>query len=64
MTKLIYVGESDQRVIVATSQTVTHGEPFEVDTDLAKQLLEQDIFERAPAPKATKPAKAATQEDN
>lgn len=47
MTQVIYVGPSKGGVEIAeTGQFAAPGEPIEVSTELAKRLLEQDIWEK------------------
>lgn len=52
MKKLRYVGPSDEVQIAATGQIVQRGHQVEVEDDeLAKALLEQDVWERVTTPK-------------
>ena len=51
MTKIVFVGESSARDIVVPGGAIhaVKGEPVDVPDDIAKSLLEQDIYEPAPA---------------
>ena len=54
--KLIYKGEAPARDIVVPGGVIPceRGVPFDVPDDLGKSLLDQDIFEPAPAEKPKK----------
>jgi hypothetical protein len=45
--EVVFVGESDERDIVISggSMRARRGEPIRVPADLAKRLLEQDVWE-------------------
>lgn len=53
--RIVYKGEAPSRdlVIPGGLLTIEYGVPFEVDAELGASLLEQDIFEKAPAKKAS-----------
>lgn len=49
MTEVVYVGPSDEITLAPSAGGITfhHGQPVEVDDELAAQLLEQATFRRA-----------------
>lgn len=51
MAKVVFVGESSARDVVVPNGSVraVRGEPVEVPDDVAKSLLEQDVWESAAA---------------
>jgi len=57
---IIYVGGSDAVDIAVNGAAVTcvNGEPVELPTEIAESLLEQDIWQ--PAPAAPKPGRTPT----
>lgn len=51
MKKLTYVGPGPGRIIAATGQVCLAGESVDVDDDLARSLLAQDVWAEAAKPK-------------
>lgn len=51
--KVVYVGESPSRIIIAPGGGIlaVRDEPVDVPDDIARSLLEQDVFVAAKAPK-------------
>lgn len=51
-TKIRYVGPFDAVEIAETGEVVQQNHQVEVDSDLAKRLLEQSVWEKADAKKS------------
>lgn len=51
-TKIRYVGPHDEVEIAATGDVVKQNNQVEVDSDLAKSLLQQSVWEKADAKKS------------
>jgi hypothetical protein len=59
--QIIYVGPGAGRTIASTDQYAETGVPIEVADDLAKRLLEQDVWQKPPSkPTPHKRAKKET----
>jgi hypothetical protein len=49
--KIVYDGPFDEVEVPAAGVVAKRGEPVDVDADVARSLLEQDVWSEAPAEK-------------